>query len=865
VSDYVYVPDFISVPAELTNIQQPQLIDGKIYFAADVVIGQVTQTAGSGAMQIPGMPGGGAMPGGAFNEASEDETQTTDVTEPRLFTLSVDGSTVEEVAGFSNPAIPDSADDSASWSIDRMADAGDGCVWILESGYFGYFDEEDSYVDDTHSLLRKIELSSGCAVAELDASEILSGGGRLSGQGGGQGQGGQAQGLAMFSFANVSYFRCDTEGNLYIGGSDGTIYLVSSTGEVKGSVSVSSAATGAVQPGQPGQRGGMGGSLLDVVNTADGKAALLYRESDGSYKVTEIDFGSASLGADYLSTTSNLNNVTFAGIAEDGKSLLFYDSTSLFAIGTDGARSEAINWIDSDIDSSGVSVLGSLSESQLLCLTSPQGITFSVSAGGGGFGGGGGGGMQAMFAQSSNTNIAIELITLTKTPASEVVQKTVLTLAVNSTDSNLRTEILRFNKRSQSHRIKLVDYSQYNTTDDPTAGFTKLNTEIISGSAPDLFLTTNLPISDYAERGLLADLYPYLDADTELGGRDAIVPAFLNALDTEGKLYQVSSGFTITTLAGNAAIVGEGDGWTIDELEAVVSANPEAYIFSENSDREQVLQAILQYNLGEYVNNETGECSFDTPEFMALLDFVKNNFQSEAEEGQGGEYGRRMNDQFSALIAGTQLLQTTQLTSFDSFMQSDAIFNDSAAFKGFPCASREGAEFTTTLALAMSAKCSDKEGAWSFLRGILTSDYQSESGRGYTGGFPSNQSVFEARALDAMTEETEQQFFTVSVNGGSADSGGIDTDGDGEFDVYPKGTVRSPSSESALYYYAMTQERYERYMSYINSISRVSNPDSNINAIISEELELFFGGQKSAEDTAKLIQNRVSIYVNEHR
>lgn len=35
--------------------------------------------------------------------------------------------------------------------------------------------------------------------------------------------------------------------------------------------------------------------------------------------------------------------------------------------------------------------------------------------------------------------------------------------------------------------------------------------------------------------------------------------------------------------------------------------------------------------------------------------------------------------------------------------------------------------------------------------------------------------------------------------------------------------------------------------------------------IVSEELQSFFSGAKSAEDTARLIQDRVGIYVNEQR
>lgn len=52
---------------------------------------------------------------------------------------------------------------------------------------------------------------------------------------------------------------------------------------------------------------------------------------------------------------------------------------------------------------------------------------------------------------------------------------------------------------------------------------TKLNTEILSGNVPDIFVTTDLPIAQYAAKGLLRDLYEFIDADK--GGRERFMTA----------------------------------------------------------------------------------------------------------------------------------------------------------------------------------------------------------------------------------------------------------------------------------------------------------------------------------------------------
>ena len=54
-------------------------------------------------------------------------------------------------------------------------------------------------------------------------------------------------------------------------------------------------------------------------------------------------------------------------------------------------------------------------------------------------------------------------------------------------DWNLRSMIVEYNKTNDEYRINVVDYSEYATDDDYNAGVTKLTTEIISGSVPDIF------------------------------------------------------------------------------------------------------------------------------------------------------------------------------------------------------------------------------------------------------------------------------------------------------------------------------------------------------------------------------------------
>ena len=61
----------------------------------------------------------------------------------------------------------------------------------------------------------------------------------------------------------------------------------------------------------------------------------------------------------------------------------------------------------------------------------------------------------------------------------------------------------------------------------------------------------------------------------------------------------------------------------------------------------------------------------------------------------------------------------------------------------------------------------------------------------------------------------------------------------------------------------VTQEDVDKVMYIIENTENTMSYDSSILNIITEETSAFFAGQKSAADTAKIIQDRVRTYVSE--
>ncbi len=65
--------------------------------------------------------------------------------------------------------------------------------------------------------------------------------------------------------------------------------------------------------------------------------------------------------------------------------------------------------------------------------------------------------------------------------------------------------------------------------------------------------------------------------------------------------------------------------------------------------------------------------------------------------------------------------------------------------------------------------------------------------------------------------------------------------------------------------HAFDEEDRKEFRSIIDSADRMLQKDTKIYSIIEEEAANYFGGNKSLDETCKVIQERVSIYINESK
>lgn len=338
-----------------------------------------------------------------------------------------------------------------------------------------------------------------------------------------------------------------------------------------------------------------------------------------------------------------------------------------------------------------------------------------------------------------------ETVLLSPTDPASLPEMTVLTYAALALDSETRSKIVEFNKSHPNCRIEVRDYSEYSGS-DPSAGRTRLQTELLAGNIPDLLDAAGLPLRQYARRGWLEDLLPWLEGDPDLG-REAMMTQAIDAALQDGKLYQAFPSFSILTAAGRTDVVGGRVSWTWADLREATAALPEGgTVFGANS-REALLELLLPMTAEALVDREAGTVREEA--VRSFLEFCGTTpLRTDAAE-----------DPYTAALDGELLLLPAELDRLDSGGEIQlyaAAFGGECSYVGYP---REdggaGSFFRLWDGVAMTTACKDKEAAWSFLREAFLPKYP--TGIYFGPAFPISRTDFDRMAEIAtgpMLDET---------------------------------------------------------------------------------------------------------------
>jgi multiple sugar transport system substrate-binding protein len=354
-----------------------------------------------------------------------------------------------------------------------------------------------------------------------------------------------------------------------------------------------------------------------------------------------------------------------------------------------------------------------------------------------------------------------------------------------------------------------------------------MNTAMLAGKGPDLLQSAEymniLPTDNYVKHHLLVDLGEWMDKDSTFQKEDY----FDNILDNSriGKgLYSMPLAFFLEGFVGDADAINKTGiqvndktwSWndfinTANQL-AASKGYPSALVFGEP---ENLLAEIAMDNYSLFVDIADHKANFDSASFTGLMSQVKSMYDAK----------------IVSMDARTKAyFRTIHINSPWDYLVSSREYGENMKFYMKPHAqdTTAGGYFRPYESISMNSNSNVKAEAWDFIKFLMSEEIESSSTKA---GFPINKKAF-AKNIQQLKDE-------------------------GTVKAYEEGPLHGMEIK-------VDQAKLDQLESLVVGANhQVEYKSAKVQEMIVKESKAFFAGQKSADDVAKLIQNKVTTYLDE--
>ena len=526
--------------------------------------------------------------------------------------------------------------------------------------------------------------------------------------------------------------------------------------------------------------------------------------------------------------------------------------------------------------------------------------------------------------QAYGAEVSLDTYVLQMVAPEDVKDRKEITLGGYYISYDVRSEVIQFNKENTDYRISIQDYSQYDLAEDEydnSTGLSRMNTDIVSGNVPDiLVMNESMPVNNYISKGMMMDLTERYEADPDIDKAD-FLQNVMDAFKTDGRMYVIVPGFTVTGVAGKAKYIGDGKDMTISKAKKIAAdmGLDETGVFGV-IDRESVLAYAIEFSGDQFMDMDKHTCDFNNPRFQELLEFA-NKFPAQINDDAEYDYST----QFLAdkALLGIQFINTP----YDYYYMTRQLYGDiDVTITGFPSEGNKGPAVAPYFQLGISSSASDPDGCWSFARRFLMKDYQGRldsclpvsktavkaMGDDVIKSFEEQEIadkeyLMEQNALISEEEPVTEDDSSIGLTGDDVTEVTDDLDLDTEesedmtgkpmpekdfngtheeYEEYLKDFEQAASSEEEeelvieplgegdIEESADTfgldslprfgQEDLDKMQKVLENLSFSVNSENEVLGIILEEAGAYFAGQKSAAEVSDIIQSRISVYLKEN-
>ncbi|ETT77119.1 extracellular solute-binding protein [Paenibacillus sp. FSL R7-277] len=403
--------------------------------------------------------------------------------------------------------------------------------------------------------------------------------------------------------------------------------------------------------------------------------------------------------------------------------------------------------------------------------------------------------------------------------------KTVLTLSVRQDSEFYRALEKKFEQAYPDIDLQVQAYKAIGEKAQDYEKYIKsTGTALLSGKGADIYETSTLPVSDYVNKQLFLNMDDYLKQSQTLK-QENLELNVLNALKLNGGTYLIPSGYNLR------AFIGDGDAlknanvddksWTWQQFSGIAKPIIEAGQKAGSGHRfalqeyppEMLLQEMVVDGYNQFVDAAARKAKFDSPAFIFMMRQIKEMYDDGVMSAGSGE-------------ADNQLFYSAVLQTPADFVNVPYAYFTNPQLLDKPHSGNSGTmRIIPVSTFSIQAKSPVAEQAWKFMEFLLSEEVQNLQREE---GFSLLKSV-----NDKQLGELQQE-----VKGG---------------------TYKLPDGKSA----SVPDEQFKVFRERMNTADNFAMLDVKILNIAGEEAVSFFSGQKTAEEVAKLIQNKATTYLNE--
>lgn len=417
------------------------------------------------------------------------------------------------------------------------------------------------------------------------------------------------------------------------------------------------------------------------------------------------------------------------------------------------------------------------------------------------------------------------LLRFTKENPADISEKTAITLGTMFLEPNVQSEIMKFNRSNDKYEIKVIDYSELYPGDGLEEAKKQLDMDIISGKAPDI-INIDGNVKKYVDKGIFLDLTPEFDKGGALEGIE-LLPNIAEMMKYDGKMYTFMPSFKVATCAVRAKFAKGKGSLTYKELDDLIKSNGTDYETAFGSNHNKSYGNLLMPHYADKcIDWNEKKCDFKNPEFIEFLNFI-NKFPDKAsghsnlaeiDKSYAEDKGIYYRELFSNLNEYARLKQL--------------VFNDDIELVGYPNNSRENIASINGELYAVNSNTAHKDIALEFVKELILSDKDDS----YS-GFSTVKQKFEEELQEATKEKSDDD---------------------------ESAQLWNQINHVMVKMKPLSQEEVSKFYDYTVSINSLDCMNNEITNIIAEEASAFYCGQKTAEEVADIIQNRVTVYINEN-